>query len=230
MLGCGVVDTFSFNMTNLGQGSTLKNKFQIGALIAALMSIPAIFMQASDSHYLQDFGGLLLIIVWLFFVLEITVLLMLAPNNWAWIRGHKLEILVVIGSAPVFALMGETEMVFGLTPFLVISRFLRLVKFVKFLKIGKLLKALKIVKNDDSLPEWVDVFVIFVVSILATGIIGMIIDKESHSITDGIVYWVDLLRSDFHINLRYLIISFSVILTAGFVLVVKKQIEKTTIQ
>ena len=38
MLGCGVVDTFSFNMTNLGQGSTLKNKFQIGALIAALMN------------------------------------------------------------------------------------------------------------------------------------------------------------------------------------------------
>ena len=67
----------------------LEVKLQAGSLVAAFLSIPAIFMQSSNSHALQLWGNALSIAIWFFFVVEATVLLRIAPNNWEWVRSHK---------------------------------------------------------------------------------------------------------------------------------------------
>ena len=50
------------------------------SLVAAFLSIPAIFMQSSNSHALQLWGNALSVAIWLFFVIEATVLLRIAPT------------------------------------------------------------------------------------------------------------------------------------------------------
>lgn len=127
--------------------SRLEHKIQALSLVAALLTIPAIFLQSSNSHTLHYWGDLISIAIWLFFVVEAMILLRITPNNWDWLRQHKLEAFIVVGASPIFTLMGEREMVFGVVPLLIIPRVLKLLKFAKIIKIGKLLKSVKIVKK-----------------------------------------------------------------------------------
>jgi len=202
------------------QDSELERLFQIGAVVAALLSIPAIFMQASGNHFTHAAGNTLNIFVWLFFIVEVTVLIRLAPDNWAWARKHKLEVSVVIGTAPVFSLIGERGTIFGLVPLLMI---VRVIRFTKIMKLGKLLKSVKIIKNDDKFPPWIDPLVFVLAFILAVGIIGMIIDVEAHSIGHGLKYWYHLFDKEVRIEKSYLYFSFLVILIAVFTIFTRRK-------
>ena len=161
-------------MANDARGAKIEHWFHVGALTAALLCIPAVFMQASKSDTLHDIGNLLSLAIWIFFVVGVTALLRLASDNWAWIRGHKRERCVVVGTAPVFSLIGEQEIALGITPLLVIPRMLKVLKFAKFMKLGKLLKVLKIYEKDHLLPKWVFRTVLVMVLILAVRIIALI--------------------------------------------------------
>lgn len=179
--------------SEFSQDSDLEVCFHKGAVLAALLSIPAIFMQASENHFTHTAGNTLNIFIWLFFIVEVTVLMYFAPDNRAWARNHKLELLVVFGTAPVFSLIGEKGMVFGMVPLLMIARVIR---FAKFMKLGKLLKTVKIIKSDNKFPKWIDPLVFVLAFILAVGIIGMMIDNEAHSIAHGLKYWYHLFHKE----------------------------------
>jgi len=202
------------------QDSELEERFHKGAVVAALLSIPAIFMQASGNHFTHAAGNTLNIFVWLFFIVEVTVLIRLAPDNWAWARKHKLEVSVVIGTAPVFSLIGERGTIFGMVPLLMI---VRVIRFAKFMKLGKLLKTVKIIKNDDKFPKWIDPLVFVLAFILAIGIFGMIIDSEAHSIDHGLKYWYHLFHKEARIEKSYLYLSFLVIFIPLFAIFVKRK-------
>ena len=186
-------------------------KLQAGSLVAAFLSIPAIFMQTSDGHFLHVWGNVLSVAIWLFFVVEATILLRIAPNNWEWARTHKLEVFIIVGASPFLTLMGEKEMVFGITPLLIIPRFLKLLKFAKFMKIGKLLKSMKIIKKNEAVPEWVDTLILFSVAIFVIGILGTIINKKSKSLVQGFTYWIDLTINQFQIESQIVFATFGAI-------------------
>jgi hypothetical protein len=107
--------------------------------------------------------------------------------------------------------MGEKEMVFGITPLLIIPRFLKLLKFAKFMKIGKLLKSMKIIKKNESIPGWVDTLILFIVAIFVIGILGTIINKKSKSLVQGFTYWIDLTINQFQIESQIVFATFGAI-------------------
>ena len=201
----------------------LEVKLQASSLVAAFLSIPAIFMQSSNNHALHLWGNALSIAIWLFFVVEATVLLRIAPNNWEWVRSHKLEVFIIVGASPFLTLMGEKEMVFGITPLLIFPRFLKLLKFAKFMKIGKLLKSMKIIKKNESVPGWVDTLILFTVAIFVIGILGTIINKKSKSLVQGFVFWFNLVTEQFQIKGASVVITIGVIATAMVFLALTKR-------
>ena len=201
----------------------LEVKLQASSLVAAFLSIPAIFMQSSNNHALHLWGNALSIAIWLFFVVEATVLLRIAPNNWEWVRSHKLEVFIIVGASPFLTLMGEKEMVFGITPLLIIPRFLKLLKFAKFMKIGKLLKSMKIIKKNESVPGWVDTLILFTVAIFVIGILGTIINKKSKSLVQGFAFWFNLVTEQFQIKGASVVITIGVIATAMVFLALTKR-------
>lgn len=201
-----------------------ETKLLAGSLIAASLSIPAIFLQSSGNNTLHTWGNILSTAIWLYFVFEVAILLRIAPNNLAWAATHKLEVCIVIGASPMLTLMGENEMVFGITPLLIIPRMLKLLKFAKFMKIGKLLKSVKIIKKHEATPEWLDASVLFIGALLTIGLMGMLIDKKSHSIIDGFFYWFKLLTTQFRINTGYLLGTL-VVVAFGAVVVLKKKVK-----
>lgn len=180
--------------------SPLELKLQALSLVAALLTIPAIFLQSSNSHALHYWGDLVSIGIWLFFVMEAMILLRIAPNNWDWLKTHKLEAFIVVCASPIFTLMGEREMVFGVVPLLIIPRLLKLLKFAKIMKIGKLLKSLKIIRKSQVVPSWLVSSVQIIVALFIIGILGTIINKKSKSIVQGFTYWIDLTINQFHIE------------------------------
>ena len=201
----------------------LEVKLLATSLVAAFLSIPAIFMQSSNSHALQMWGNALSIAIWFFFVVEATVLLRIAPNNWEWVRSHKLEVFIIVGASPFLTLMGEKEMVFGITPLLIIPRFLKLLKFAKFMKIGKLLKSMKIIKKNESVPGWVDTLILFTVAIFVIGILGTIINKKSKSLVQGFAFWFNLVTEQFQIKTGNVLITLGVIAIAAVFLALSKR-------
>ena len=201
----------------------LEVKLQAGSLVAAFLSIPAIFMQSSSSHALHLWGNALSIAIWFFFVVEATVLLRIAPNNWEWVRSHKLEVFIIVGASPFLTLMGEKEMVFGITPLLIFPRFLKLLKFAKFMKIGKLLKSMKIIKKNESVPGWVDTLILFTVAIFVIGILGTIINKKSKSLVQGFVFWFNLVTEQFQIKGASVVITIGVVAIAMVFLALAKR-------
>ena len=208
-------------MSKTSQKSIVERRFELCAVIAALLSIPAILMQTSESYLVHGAGNVLNVFIWLFFALEVTVLISLAADNWAWIRSHKLELIVVVGTAPVFSLIGDRGVIFGLAPLLLLSRVIRFAKLTKFLKVGKLLKTNKIIEKDKSFPKWVDQVVFGIVFILIIGLIGMIVDKEAHSISRGIRYWFALLDAESEINEPHFYFSILIISVPVIALFVK---------
>lgn len=205
--------------------SPLEHKLQVLSLVAALLTIPAIFLQSSNSHALHYWGDLISIGIWLFFVMEAMILLRIAPNNWDWLKTHKLEAFIVLGASPIFTLMGEREMVFVVVPLLIIPRLLKLLKFAKIMKIGKLLKSLKIIRKSKVVPGWLVSSVQIIVALFIIGILGTIINKKSKSIVQGFTYWIDLTINQFHIESQNLIATFGAIGSAVAIAVFARNLD-----
>lgn len=216
-----VVGICSKLMGESSENSPIERRFKQCAVIAALLSVPTVLMQISENHLVHSAGNTLHIFIWLFFVLESTVLVSLAADNWVWIRSHKLELTIVLGTAPMFSFVGEKGLAYGLVPLLLLSRVLRILRFAKLLKIGKLLKTMKIVKHDESFPNWVDHVVFGFVYVLIAGLIGMIVDKEAHSITKGIKYWFAFLNGEVEINWSHVLLWVLIISLPLIVLIAK---------
>ena len=194
-------------MVETSQDSRTEKRFKLGAVIAALLSIPAVLLQTSENYLTKTIGNALNVFIWLFFASEFIVLVKLATKKWVWIKSHKLELIIVLGTAPLFSLVGEKGVILGVAPLLMILRLLRILRFTKVLKVGKLLKTMKIVKKDESFPQWIDQVIFGLVYVLIAGLIGMIVNKEAHSITQGIKHWIELLDGDIKSNRSFVLLG-----------------------
>jgi voltage-gated potassium channel len=97
-------------------------------LFAALLTIPALAIQGSSAGSdAQTVASVLNWIIWLAFTAEAIVMLAVVPDRRAWLRGHLLEIAIVVLTPP-----------FGPAA-LQSARALRLLRLLRLLALGKLM-------------------------------------------------------------------------------------------
>lgn len=80
----------------------VQRHFEIPMLAASLLTIPALLMLSSDSDGVHAAGVVLNWVSWSAFVLELVVLIHVAPRPGEWARQHPLRILIIVGSFPLF--------------------------------------------------------------------------------------------------------------------------------
>ena len=185
-------------MVNFLASETINNQFekrlQLGAIAAALAAIPVVYIQSSKNHDLRIFAEVLGVAIWLFFLFEVVVLTWLAENNWQWLLGHKLEVVVVLLSSPVTLLINEGDSVLTLSPLLVIPWLLKISKVSKLVKIGKVVKTGKIIRKSSAISKWLKVIAMNAAVLLVVGIAGMLVGKRAYSPRDGLRNWGELLN------------------------------------
>jgi voltage-gated potassium channel len=107
----------------------IERRFEIPVLIAALLVIPVIVIEQSD---LSDLWKLLATVlnwlIWLVFLAELVTLLAVAPNRWAWLRRHPLELAIVVLTPPFLPTSLQAARVFRLFRVLRLFRLMKIVR------------------------------------------------------------------------------------------------------
>lgn len=106
-----------------------ERRFQLPMLIAALLVIPVIAVEQSDvGEPWRAMAGWLNWAIWLAFLTELIVMLIVVRDKWVWLREHPLEVAVVVLTPPFLpaSLQG--------------ARVLRLLRLVRLLRLAQLAK------------------------------------------------------------------------------------------
>ena len=76
-------------------------KLELPLLLAALLTIPAIIIEESHpSPALHAAGVALNWLIWGAFLAETVLMLRVVPDRGAWLRGHPLEVAIVVLTPP----------------------------------------------------------------------------------------------------------------------------------
>lgn len=183
-------------------------KLRFVSLIAALLSVPFIVFQASSSESLETVGDFGSIAIWLYFVVEITILLRIWDDNLQFLKGHALEVIVVVASSPLFIYAYDAESLFGIAPFL------RVVRFVKLAKLGKIGKAGKLI-GERELPKLLVLGLWLLLGVSMLGVLGMIVDHHAHSFVEGLEYWKKSVQSGFQLDLWTIFVCVPILVIAA---------------
>lgn len=182
------------NMAANTEVSRLEGWLDGASVIAALLVLPAVYLQTASQRYVA-WGETLSIAIWLYFAIEIVVLMRLATDNVAWIRSHLVELIIVVVSCPLVMLLVEDQNLLAVAPVIAMTRLFRLVKFVKAVKLAKLLKADKILREDPMISGLLELVIGALVLVLTLGILGMVVHEEAHNLGEGLSFWLDGLKS-----------------------------------
>ena len=125
--------------TSNPRAAAWEQRLKVPVVVAALAVLPLVALGLSQPtgvwHSVEVVGHWA---IWLTFVAEVAIMLTLVDDRRAWIRGHRLELLVVGLSSPLVPLA------------LAIAPALRLLILVKAFKTLKLAKAIKLAKLHKS--------------------------------------------------------------------------------
>lgn len=70
-------------------------------LVAAALVIPVIAVETSSpGEPWEMLAGITNWLIWIAFLVELVVMLWVVPDRWAWIRGHPLEVAIVLLTPP----------------------------------------------------------------------------------------------------------------------------------
>lgn len=174
----------------MSNSSSLGKRFERWSILAALLVFPAVILQTAGAPY-TIWGEVLSVVIWAFFVAEVSVMLWLAPDNLIWIRSHVFEVSVVVLSCPALLMLAEGGSIFSLTPLLVLGRLMRLLRFVKLVKVAKVMKTFKIVRKNGGLSRAVVIGLTTMTLVLVAGILGMVMDHHAHNLWEGLGYWLN---------------------------------------
>jgi voltage-gated potassium channel len=81
-----------------------ERRFQVPVTIAALSVIPVLIVTPEDGTALMLALGLVDWLSWLVFATEVVVMLRVVPDRGAWLRGHVLEVAIVLLTFPIIGL------------------------------------------------------------------------------------------------------------------------------
>jgi hypothetical protein len=125
--------------SNSERVSAWEKRLKVPVVVAATAVLPLVALGLSQPtgawHTVETVGHWA---VWLTFVVEVAIMLAVVDDRLAWMRGHRLELLVVVLSSPLVPLA------------LAVAPALRLLVVVKAIKALKLSKAVKLAKLHKS--------------------------------------------------------------------------------
>lgn len=139
-------------------------------LVAALLSIPAVYLHASKGAA-HDWGLVLGWSIWAVFAGEVLVMLWVVADRWAWIRGHQFELFVTVTSFPLFLDLPGIRELIGVAPVLGTVKFLKALKILKLVKVFRLL-------HSSSLAGWAVRMASVLVGLVVLGLLGAIVTEK----------------------------------------------------
>jgi len=173
----------------------LEHILDVLTIAFAVLALPSVIMQVSESESIRLWGESLGIVVWLYFVIDVAIHLRIAPDNIAWIRSHRFEVAVVVLSSPLLTGLSHGESPFQLLPLVFLARVPKIFKAAKVVKVLKIFKSGKIAAKFEQLPKWIMWIVGGACVAVGLGLTGMIVDPHAHSLQEGFRYWLASLGS-----------------------------------
>lgn len=124
-------------------------RFRVPVLTAALAVLPLVALSLTHPHgawqTIEVAGHLA---IWLTFAVEIVVMLAVVADRRAWMRGHRLELLVVVASSPAVPLALAVAPAVRL---LVLAKLFKTLKLAKAIKLAKLGKSWRLIRRRITL-------------------------------------------------------------------------------
>jgi voltage-gated potassium channel len=114
----------------------IARRFDVPMLIAALLVVPVLILQESNvAPGLRPVADVLNWIIWLAFVTEVVVMLLVVPHREPWLRRHPLEVTIALFTAPLLPASLQA---------------LRLVRLLRVLRLLKLVPSARRVFSVDG--------------------------------------------------------------------------------
>jgi voltage-gated potassium channel len=114
----------------------MEQRFRVPIIIAALLVIPVLILESvtiRGSHLKEPWDTLTEIgdwAIWLTFLAEVVAMLWVVPDRWAWVRGHGLDVAIVVLTPPVSPTVLQTLRVLRLLRVVRLARFAPLMRSV----------------------------------------------------------------------------------------------------
>ena len=141
-------------------------------IAASVLTLPAIVLEDSHRHGLAHQVGVWLgAATWLMFFIEVVVMLSVVDSRWEWVRGHMLDVVIVVLTPPfVFASLEGLRLL----------RALRLLRLLRVFRVAPLAKRLF---TTDGL-KYIAVMAMLVVIVAASAF-----SSAEHTSFGNGVYW-----------------------------------------
>lgn len=150
----------------------LERRLEYPLLAAALLALPTIVLEGSTvGEPLSSIATALNWVIWLAFLVAAAGVIYVSPDRWAWVRGHPLDVAIVVLTPPILPSALQAARVFRL------------------LRLLRLFKAASLTRRLLSTDGIRDAAVLALVTILAGGAGFAAVEKAQHlSAWDG-VWW-----------------------------------------
>jgi hypothetical protein len=113
------------------QSERIAKRFERPLIVAAVLTIPVTILQLlPPPDPWLTMADVLNWLIWLAFLAEVVVMLAVVPSKPAWLRGHPIEVAIVLLTCPVLAAVIQS------------ARVLRLVRLLRFLRLAPLVRIL----------------------------------------------------------------------------------------
>jgi voltage-gated potassium channel len=110
------------------RAQAIQDRLEWPMIAAALLTLPAIFLQDAHAHGLEhEIGVWLGAATWLMFAIEVVAMLCVVDSRWEWVRSHPLDVVIVVLTPPF---------VFASIPGLRLLRALRLLRLLKLFRLA----------------------------------------------------------------------------------------------
>ena len=109
----------------------IAKRFERPLIVAAVLTIPVTILQLlPPPDPWRTMADVLNWLIWLVFLAEVVVMLAVVPSRPAWLRGHPIELAIVLLTCPILAAVIQS------------ARVLRLVRLLRFLRLAPLVRVL----------------------------------------------------------------------------------------
>jgi voltage-gated potassium channel len=109
----------------------IARRFERPVILAAVLTIPVTILQLlPPPDPWRTMADALNWLIWLAFLAEVIVMLAVVPVKRSWLRGHPIEVAIVLLTCPILAVVVQS------------ARVLRLVRLLRFLRLAPLVRIL----------------------------------------------------------------------------------------
>jgi voltage-gated potassium channel len=109
----------------------IADRFERPLIVAAVLTIPVTILQLlPPPDPWRTMADILNWLIWIAFLAEVVVMLAVVPSKKGWVRGHPIEVAIVLLTCPVLASVIQS------------ARVLRLVRLLRFLRLAPLVRIL----------------------------------------------------------------------------------------